>query len=123
MSESEYIEDVSGESGVLAKFVGLFNKANASLTAAMDAFANSEETDSFDASCNTCMHFARKPMTPLEKSERNIFGMPGTCLLKSVEVRGWQRGQDCSFDNAACYENRRTGMRWRDGVQVRRVRQ
>jgi hypothetical protein len=84
---------------------------NNSLTSFYDAILGPDGTDTFDASCNTCKHFNRRAMTALEKSERNIFGMPGRCELKHIDVRGWQRGQYCGFENSDCYENRRTGKR------------
>jgi hypothetical protein len=84
---------------------------NNTMTKLFDAWFGPDEVDSFDASCNTCKHFRRRPMTPEEKSKRNIFGMPGDCQKKNIVVTGWQRGQYCGFENADCYENRRTNMR------------
>lgn len=88
-----------------------FHALNDGMTRMMDAQLGPDGTDAFDASCNTCKHFVRKAMSPEEKAERNIFGMPGRCAAKDVPVRGWQRGQHCGFENALCYENRRTGKR------------
>lgn len=116
-SDTEYVESASGEAGVLANVGRLSGKMNDGLTRAFDAFFGPNEVDSFDASCNTCKHFQRKPMTPIEKSERNIFGMPGQCALKEIPTTGWQRGQYCGFENASCYENRRTGMRPADACK------
>jgi hypothetical protein len=94
---------------------------NNGMTKMFDAIWSPDEVDSFDASCNTCKNFQRKPMTPEEKAERSIFGMPGRCELKSIPVRGWQRGQFCGFENADCYENRRTGMRPKDACRIEKA--
>lgn len=117
-SDFAYIQDASGEGGDLAQAVELCDALNQALTQSLDSIFSSDVMDSFDASCNTCRHFQRKPMTPEEKRERNIFGMPGHCAKKDIAVRGWQRGQYCGFENAACYENRRTGMRPAEACRV-----
>lgn len=118
-NDTEYIETLSGEAGSLADAARLFGKINNGLTTAFDAYFGPDEVDSFDASCNTCKHFQRRPMTSIEKSGRNIFGMPGLCELKNIPTTGWQRGQYCGFENASCYENRRTGMRPADSCNLK----
>jgi hypothetical protein len=111
-TDTEYIFSMSGAGGGLRLLVGHVDSCNNALTSSLDRmFGSVNGTDTFDASCNTCKHFVRAAMTPEEKALRNIAGMPGTCDLKQIEVRGWQRGQFCGFENAACYENRRTGQR------------
>lgn len=99
---------------------GEFGHINDGLTRAFDGLLWSpDEVDAFDASCNTCRHFVRKPMTPEEKRERNLYGMPGQCQLKQIPVSGWQRGQFCGLENGACYENRRTGMKHAEACRPR----
>jgi hypothetical protein len=111
-SDAGLLEIISGEGGSLSKGAWAADKFNNALTDKFDAFFGSaDNTDTFDASCNTCKHFQRRQMTALEKSERNIGGMPGICSLKSIATTGWHRGQYCGFENAECYENRRTGLR------------
>lgn len=107
---SDDFEFLRGNSGANLDLSGC-SRINDALTKVFDSLWSPDEVDSFDASCNTCKHFQRKPMTAEEKAERNIFGMPGLCGKKHIAVRGWQRGQYCGFENADCYENRRTGMR------------
>lgn len=104
------LERDCGPQGSLAGLVGVCNNLNDSLTRINDSILGADGTDAFDASCNTCKHFQRKPMTGEEKANRNIYGMPGRCEKKDIAVTGWQRGQFCGFENAACYENRRTEM-------------
>lgn len=111
LSNFYYIERLSGDAGELHSATKTFNELNNSMTKFFDALFSPEEVDSFDASCNTCKYFARKPMTPEEKKDRNIFGMPGNCTKKDIPTRGWHRGQYCGFENKDCYENRRTGMK------------
>jgi hypothetical protein len=103
MNDGEYLESFSQTEP--------FSVLNNSLTRVFDSAFGPDEVDSFDASCNTCKHFERRPMNPKEKSERNIFGMPGHCGKFDRPTVAWQRGQFCGFENASCYENRRTGMR------------
>ena len=109
-TDCEFIESISGEDGHLAKSVKTMDRLNGSMTKFLDYLWGPDGTDTFDASCNTCKHFDRKSMTPEEKKERNIYGMPGRCQKKDIAVRGWHRGQYCGFENVQCYENRRTGM-------------
>jgi hypothetical protein len=48
-------------------------------------------------------------MSPDERRERNIYGMPGQCGKKKIAVVAWHRGQ-LDEKNEECYENRRTGL-------------
>jgi hypothetical protein len=107
----EILDEVSGGAGGFQKSMQACDKLNDGLTALSDAISSPDETDSFDASCNTCKHFQRHAMTPEQRAERSRNGMPGHCLLKDVPVKGWHRGHHCGFENESCYENRRTGMR------------
>lgn len=111
MDEHAAISELTGEAGGLAGTAKACHGINDGLTKSFDAIFGPDHVDTFDASCNTCKHFQRRNMTPVEKAERNIFGMPGLCLLKDIPTRGWQRGQYCGFENAKRYENRRTGKR------------
>lgn len=116
--DCEYLQSASGESGGLSSADTTCGSINNFLTRSIDHIFSPDSVDSFDASCNTCKHFVRRAMTPEEKSERNVFGMPGYCQKKDIDTRGWQRGQYCGFENADCYENRRTGMRPKDGCKL-----
>jgi hypothetical protein len=112
MSDQEYVEYASGAAGGLAKSVELFGKINDGLTAMMDATEGPNETDAFDASCNTCTHFLRERF---DRKERlvSIWGFPGTCSKFDVRVVGWPRGLLCGH---ACYKNRRTGSAKTSGL-------
>ena len=121
-SDFEYIKDLSGEGGALAQANSVFDKINDGLTGFFDSLLGPDATDAYDASCNTCKHFARKPMTAEEKRLRNIYGMPGECLLKQIPTNGFQRGIYCGWENEQCYENRRTGKRPADIVtEIREI--
>ncbi len=112
MEDFEYLKNATGDSGVLSSLS--LDSINNNLTTFFDQIYGPDEVDSCDASCNTCKHFVRKGMNPQERSERNIYGMPGRCAVKEIEVFGQRRGIYCGFENADCYENRRTGMRPKD---------
>lgn len=118
MDNFDYIKNFSGESGGLSLLAKEFTGLNESLTKHLDKTFSPEDVDSYDASCNTCKSFERKPMSSEQKRERNIFGMPGYCNKKNVNVTGWQRGQYCGFENGECYENRRTGMKPSESMLV-----
>lgn len=85
MSDSEYLEGMASE---LSSVIATIGRTNENLTRLYDVLSDPDETDTFDASCNTCRSFERKPMTPEEKTHRNIYGMPGRCAKKDVQVRG-----------------------------------
>jgi hypothetical protein len=107
----DYIGSFSGAAGGLAKVMKGYSDLNDTLTKCADQwFGSADNTDTFDASCNTCKHFSRSPMTPEEKRQRSTFGMPGLCQIKDIPVVGWHRGKYCGIENDLCYQNRRTDL-------------
>lgn len=122
MTDFEQVESDSGPQGGLASAMGAFAGLNDGLTRFHDGIFGPDSTDTFDASCNTCKHFLRKAMTAEEKAERNIFGMPGHCAKKDRPTIAWHRGQFCGYENAECYENRRTGLTPAQGAANNKAR-
>ena len=105
LTDEAYIKALSGANGNLAHGADSFHRLNDGLTQMMDAFGSPDETDTFDASCNTCRNFQR---IPFDRKERLVSaeGFPGTCALDGSKQTGWPRGQLCG---KPCYVNRRTG--------------